>query len=328
MLWDAVFAAGQQLLTFAQANPPQPGEPAPVLRVFALTDGEDNKSELRPWQVAQFLQKNNILLDAIPVAGPNNGLAALSKASGGLCFDVSSNEQANGLFEREATLHVAYREPAEPAPRIDSPEDFAGLQAAMPKKAAVVDIQSVVPVAVFSPCLKPADVVQRISKNPGGGAVSKRVLKEYNDFMKDPPAGFSIYVSADDSLAWKAILMGPPGPYEGGHWILTINFPADYPFKPPKVRFVTPIYHCNISRDGALCLDILKDNWSPALTVPKVLVSISSLLVDPNPDDPLDTWKGELCRVDRKAYDAEIVKFTAAHAMASFGELVAKYNLA
>merc|ERR1719253_1049377 len=82
--------------------------------------------------------------------------------------------------------------------------------------------------------------------------------------------------------------MGPPdSPYAGGVFFLDIHFPADYPFKPPKVHFTTRIYHCNINSNGGICLDILKDQWSPALTISKVLLSICSLLTDPNPDDPL-----------------------------------------
>ena len=111
---------------------------------------------------------------------------------------------------------------------------------------------------------------------------------ELFDLGKDPPANCSAGPVGDDMFHWQATIMGPDdSPYAGGVFFLDIHFPADYPFKPPKVHFTTRIYHCNINSNGGICLDILKDQWSPALTISKVLLSICSLLTDPNPDDPL-----------------------------------------
>ena len=89
------------------------------------------------------------------------------------------------------------------------------------------------------------------------------------------------------------MISGPEkSPFEGGLFALDINFPNDYPFKPPKVRFETRICHPNVNSSGNICMDVLKDSWSPALTTSKVLLSITSLLCDPNPDDPLDPEVG------------------------------------
>ncbi|RHY34128.1 hypothetical protein DYB32_001110 [Aphanomyces invadans] len=116
----------------------------------------------------------------------------------------------------------------------------------------------------------------------------KRINKELLDLGKDPPANCSAGPVGDDLFHWQATIMGPEdSPYSGGVYFLNIHFPADYPFKPPKVNFTTRIYHCNINANGGICLDILKDQWSPALTISKVLLSICSLLTDANPDDPL-----------------------------------------
>jgi len=105
-------------------------------------------------------------------------------------------------------------------------------------------------------------------------------------------------------FTWTATIIGPSdSPYEGGVFFLEIHFPNDYPFKPPKVKFLTKVYHPNVASSGAICLDILKDEWSPALTVSKVLLSICSLLTDPNPDDPLVPEIAQLFKTDRKAYE-------------------------
>jgi ubiquitin-protein ligase len=78
-------------------------------------------------------------------------------------------------------------------------------------------------------------------------------------------------------------------PYMGAIYEMMVNIPQNFPFEPPKISFVTKVYHPNISNDGAICLDILKDAWSPALSIEKVILSISSLFQEPNPDDPLNT---------------------------------------
>jgi len=117
---------------------------------------------------------------------------------------------------------------------------------------------------------------------------ARRIQKELADIMLDPPPNCSAAPKGDSLYEWISTILGPPGSvYEGGVFILDIHFTAEYPFKPPRVTFKTRIYHCNINSQGHICLDILKDNWSPALTISKVLLSICSLLTDCNPADPL-----------------------------------------
>merc|ERR1711911_292862 len=137
------------------------------------------------------------------------------------------------------------------------------------------------------------------------------------DLGRDPPAQCSAGPVGEDLFHWQATIMGPPdSPYQGGVFFLTIHFPTDYPFKPPKVTFVTKIYHPNINANGSICLDILKNQWSPALTISKVLLSISALMADPNPDDPLVPEIANLFKSNRESFNKLCEQHTNEHAKA------------
>uniref|UniRef100_A0A7N9ATI8 E2 ubiquitin-conjugating enzyme n=1 Tax=Mastacembelus armatus TaxID=205130 RepID=A0A7N9ATI8_9TELE len=129
---------------------------------------------------------------------------------------------------------------------------------------------------------------------------------ELNDLARDPPAQCSAGPVGDDSN---------DSPYQGGVFFLTIHFPTDYPFKPPKVAFTTRIYHPNINSNGSICLDILRSQWSPALTISKVLLSICSLLCDPNPDDPLVPEIARIYKTDSQKYNKLAHEWTLKYAM-------------
>lgn len=124
---------------------------------------------------------------------------------------------------------------------------------------------------------------------------NRRLQHEIADLLKDPSAGIRITSpqgSSDisDFTHFKGHFRGPPDtPYEGGNYEVDIQIPGGYPFEPPKMKFITKIWHPNVSsQTGAICLDTLGTAWSPVLTLKNALISLQSLLNDPEPKDPQD----------------------------------------
>ena len=146
----------------------------------------------------------------------------------------------------------------------------------------------------------------------------RRIRKELKNLQTDPPLTCSAGPVGQDLYHWHGTIAGPTeSPYEGGIFFLDIRFPLEYPFKPPKIIFKTKIYHPNINESGNICLDILKDSWSPALNISKVLLSISSLLTDPNPDDPLVIDIAKQYRENVVQYNSEARAWTIQYATSS-----------
>jgi len=120
-----------------------------------------------------------------------------------------------------------------------------------------------------------------------------------------------IFPSEDDLAVWNCLIEGPTGsPFENGVFHLSVRIPANYPFSAPAVRFETPVYHCNVSESGQICMDLLYSAWTPQLTVPKVLEGIRQLLRSPDTDNALRQWVAEItlahtntCGVDSRYID-------------------------
>uniref|UniRef100_A0A453GDP2 E2 ubiquitin-conjugating enzyme n=1 Tax=Aegilops tauschii subsp. strangulata TaxID=200361 RepID=A0A453GDP2_AEGTS len=136
------------------------------------------------------------------------------------------------------------------------------------------------------------------ARGEGGGSSEKmvdvsRVQKELTECNRDSDiSGVSIALHDGGSSITHltGTIAGPrDSPYEGGTFRIDIRLPGGYPFEPPKMQFITKVWHPNISsQNGAICLDILKDQWSPALTLKTALLSLQALLSAPAPDDPQD----------------------------------------
>ena len=128
---------------------------------------------------------------------------------------------------------------------------------------------------------------------PMNPATKARLMREMSLLSKDPPPGIAAYPpNPADMTQIRAQITGPEGsPFETGVFLLTVHITARYPFEPPRCRFLTPLYHPNVDSHGRICLDTLKSppagSWSPAVSLPSLLLSIRSLMAEPNPDDGL-----------------------------------------
>ncbi|CAA2989849.1 ubiquitin-conjugating enzyme E2 20-like [Olea europaea subsp. europaea] len=148
----------------------------------------------------------------------------------------------------------------------------------------------------------PARPVVAPSKNPLPTAktvdtqsVLKRLQSELMALMMSGDAGISAFPEEDNIFHWKGTIIGSKDTvFEGTEYKLSLSFPPDYPFKPPKVKFETSCFHPNFDMHGNICLDILQDKWSSAYDVRTILLSIQSLLGEPNTSSPLNTQAASL----------------------------------
>ena len=161
--------------------------------------------------------------------------------------------------------------------------------------------QQAEPLLVMSSTNESEAIGTRPSKSIGsapaqGQSVNKRLQSELMSLMMTKDAGISAFPDGDNIFHWTGTIVGGEGTvYEGLSYKLSLKFPTGYPYEPPQVTFTTPCFHPNVDQYGNICLDILKEKWSAVYNVRTILLSIMSLLGDPNLDSPLNghaaaTW--------------------------------------
>nr|CAD7257356.1 unnamed protein product [Timema shepardi] len=143
-----------------------------------------------------------------------------------------------------------------------------------------------------------------------------RLRNELKGLRTDPPEGIEAVPLDPKCCHWQATITGPVGsPYEGGLFYLYIQVPYSYPMCPPIVRFLTRIFHPNVSRHGDVGIDSIHHNWSLALTISKVLISLQSLLTDPYCEVCMEPEVGELYLNDRDTFEDVARTWTWRYAM-------------
>ncbi|XP_061458854.1 ubiquitin-conjugating enzyme E2 L3 [Rhineura floridana] len=143
-------------------------------------------------------------------------------------------------------------------------------------------------------------------------AASRRLMKELEEIRKCGMKNFrNIQVDEANLLTWQGLIVPDNPPYDKGAFRIEINFPAEYPFKPPKITFKTKIYHPNIDEKGQVCLPVISaENWKPATKTDQVIQSLIALVNDPQPEHPLRADLAEEYSKDRKKFCKNAEEFT------------------
>lgn len=147
-------------------------------------------------------------------------------------------------------------------------------------------------------------------------AAARRLQKDLLDVKKSGLKAFrDIQVNEQNLFAWQGLIMPESAPYNKGAFKIELNFPPEYPFKPPAITFKTRIYHPNVDEKGQVCLPmILPENWKPATKTEQVIQGLVALVNDPEPDHPLRAELAEEFVKDRKKFNKNAEDFTKKYA--------------
>lgn len=318
----AIYSA---ILEAASMLEPHFSEDSPIdLRVLVLTDGVSNAGA-PPEEALAAVNRIGAVVDAIIVgSSPDSNLRRIVSATGGECYQIGDLGEGFELLEAEGVVSLEARRGGLAKPPFQERQVIEFAQASektMTRGAAVKRAP-----APQKDCVS-RKVVDASSMNDLGAAMgaassawAKRVLKELKQVVSGEAAvwlhsraGVHVFPSPDALNFWRALIEGPEeSPFEGGVFALTVVIPDTYPLQPPSIVLETPIYHCNVSDSGKLCLDILKEQWSPALTIPKCLEAVRQMMKKPDPDNSLRQWIAELTLAHNQSNGADTRYFEKA----------------
>ena len=304
-LYDAIIEGIRQLTEFMERYP------GCRKRIICLTDGEDCLSKKTPLHTARLALENNVVVDSVLIGSGNGKMKAISMASGGCCFLPPSLTEALKLFEMEEVLTLANRQ-MKSLCQLDTLTESILRRIENPTLYKYNEKPPrLIPRELEAPVVSVRTKLHRAASGPGltlgGGGEEKRVrriLKELSIMQREKHPNLEIYPNENDMGFWRMLLTGPEfTPYQSAVFLLYVRFPLPYPEAPPEIRFITPIYHCNINSSGRICHSVFGRNYTSDMEFRALMDCVFGLLCEPEPGDPLDSNMAEEYFSRRQEYN-------------------------
>jgi ubiquitin-protein ligase len=334
-VYDAIVRACELLTEFKRQH-----AECEHLRVLCLSDGEDRDSKIKPFQAAQAVQRSGVVVDYIFIGNQNppKHAHAIAKLSGGMALRPATLAEGTAYFESEPFLAfrmraAARQRAAAPALLVSSDEDllsrFRGLGEVF-DKPEVAPMPEGLERASGAPSMNAAIAIEavqarmvRASQAARARLNMSRLVQELRKIVADAHPYIHVFPIEDHFEFWRVVVQGPEGtPYEGGTWLLYAFFSPEYPARPPEIRFITPVLHCNVNASGKICHSVLNQDYNSATSVSFLLQNaVYGLMMNPEARDPVDNRLAALYLTERPRYNAEVARHTRQHASKKLEQL-------
>ena len=322
-LYDALDQGCQKLMEFRDKQQEEKNNVS--LRIIVLTDGDDTMSKIKAYEVAGLMQRQQIVCDAIMIGEvENNTLKNIAKASGGYSFQPSTLQHAMKLCELEVMLARSQRPIKKGLMKISNSwdlEKFKHIDNDICNDDEQPSHKNQVSEVDYKHKFTNLEKMNEFVADTMHSSQIKRLVSELNKLMKDKHPNIDIYIMGDNVTKWHMVITGADSTvYANGCWLVSCNFPNNYPMSPPEIRFITPIKHCNINSYGRVCHSVLDHEYTSDMGMRTIFDCVYGLLLQPDVSDPLDSVLALSFFQASGEYETQIINHTNKYAKRTRGQ--------